>query len=462
MSGHASQANANSRSPFRSRSAAAGLRVAWPMLLRVCLLCTAIAVWPEPSRAVPSYARQMNMPCNGCHVQFPVLNEFGRQFKMGGYTMIAQPTISEEDAKQRKLLDLPLASLLSVMFQTDLTYLDKRQPGTANTDVQLPDQASVFFAGRIAPQIGAFVQMTYSGAEDKFGIDNADLRYANRAELFSKPVLWGLSVNNNPTSTDPWNSTPAWGYPFVSSPSAPTPAASPLIEGGIAQQVAGVTAYSNFNELLYTEAGVYRAAPLGVDRPLTRDGTVSGVAPYWRAALHHVWGSTGVMLGHFGMIVRQDPDSGGPENRFTDLGVDLQIQQPIGSDVVQLLARWVNERATWGVGNAEHGHTQLDELRLAATYYLGQRYGFTLGPFATFGSKDTVLFAPDSVSGSANGRPNSDGIVAELSYNPWMNTRFTAQYTSYFEFNGRSQNYDGAGRDAWNNNTFFLQAWFAW
>ena len=36
---------------------------------------------------------------------------------------------------------------------------------------------------------------------------------------------------------DSWNTTPAWGYPFVSSGLAPTPAASPLIAGGLAGQV---------------------------------------------------------------------------------------------------------------------------------------------------------------------------------------------------------------------------------
>jgi hypothetical protein len=33
---------------------------------------------PEAAHAVPSYARQLDMPCNGWHVQFPVLNAFGQ------------------------------------------------------------------------------------------------------------------------------------------------------------------------------------------------------------------------------------------------------------------------------------------------------------------------------------------------------------------------------------------------
>ncbi len=43
------------------------------------VLATALA-FPGAGWAVPSYARQMEMPCSGCHVQFPVLNSFGRAF----------------------------------------------------------------------------------------------------------------------------------------------------------------------------------------------------------------------------------------------------------------------------------------------------------------------------------------------------------------------------------------------
>src|SRR5476649_1435688 len=40
-------------------------------------------------RALPSFARQLKMSCIACHTEFPVLNEFGRQFKLNGYTLSA-------------------------------------------------------------------------------------------------------------------------------------------------------------------------------------------------------------------------------------------------------------------------------------------------------------------------------------------------------------------------------------
>src|SRR6202043_2241316 len=55
------------------------------------------------AQALPSYARQTGQPCGACHTDFPALTPFGREFKLGGYTLGGgkyQTTIfpSEDDA----------------------------------------------------------------------------------------------------------------------------------------------------------------------------------------------------------------------------------------------------------------------------------------------------------------------------------------------------------------------------
>src|SRR5271170_5801438 len=44
------------------------------------------------ARALPSFARQMDMQCVACHTDFPILNDMGRTFKLSGYTMSAEQT----------------------------------------------------------------------------------------------------------------------------------------------------------------------------------------------------------------------------------------------------------------------------------------------------------------------------------------------------------------------------------
>jgi hypothetical protein len=72
---------------------------------------------------------------------------------------------------------------------------------------------------------------------------------------------------------------------------------------------------------------------------------------------------------------------------------------------------------------------------------------------------------------SANNSPNSSGITAELDYIPfnyggpsfwpWLNMKLGLQFVHYIKFDGASINFDGAGRNASDNDTLFAFAWFA-
>jgi hypothetical protein len=42
-----------------------------------------------------------------------------------------------------------------------------------------------------------------------------------------------------------------------------------------------------------------------------------------------------------------------------------------------------------------------------------------------------------------------------------MNVKMTLQYTHYSKFNGAVSNYDGVGRNASDNDTTYLNLWFA-
>ena len=130
------------------------------------------------------------------------------------------------------------------MIQISNTTVQSKQPGTQNNTAEFPQQFSIFVAGKFAPHFGGLAQITYSHASDHFSMDNTDLRFANSGKLGGKDWDYGITLNNNPTVEDPWNSTPAWGFPWVSSDSASGPLASPVIAGALAQDVAGVGAYS--------------------------------------------------------------------------------------------------------------------------------------------------------------------------------------------------------------------------
>jgi hypothetical protein len=156
---------------------------------------------------------------------------------------------------------------------------------------------------------------------------------------------------------------------------------------------------------------------------------------------------------------------GGLTNHYRDTAVDTQYQF-IGDDsIYSVQAVYIKENqsldAAVNAGTAENVSNTLKTLRVAGSYYYQRTYGAALGYFSTTGSSDALQYSGTSaVIGSANGSPDSKGWVAEVSYIPWQNVKFSLQYTLYNRFNGGSDNYDGFGRNAKDNNTLYLLGWF--
>ncbi len=451
--------------------------------------------------AVPSFARQTGMACEACHTVYPELTHFGRMFKANGYILDNVRQVQDVSAKRNQLLELAQVPALSIMAQVSYTHLDKPLPDLANVNVPgeaqngtaaFPQQLSLFYAGKIAPHFGAFFQLTYANDTGTISIDNTDLRFADMAILpDDRSLVYGISLNNNPTVQDLWNSTPAFGFPYASSNAVVSPLAGTTIDGALAQNVAGLSAYAFWNESVYAEIGGYRSAKQGATNQLTGaagplDGTTSnviqGVAPYWRVAYEGNWGRHSVEAGLYGLDVKLLPGGSpgapmplqSPFNRFRDVAEDFQYQY-IGDDhLVTVAGTRIHESisldASFASGAAANPSDDLTTLRFWATYYYRRSIGGTVGFFQTTGTGDAVLY-PGPVPGSpsaagvvtsANGSPDTRGWLAEVDYLPWLNVKLSAQYTAYSKFNGGSSNYDGVGRSASANNTLYLLLWFAY
>jgi hypothetical protein len=342
--------------------------------------------------------------------------------------------------------------------------------GTNSFTAQFPQQLSLFAASSISPRMGIFSQLTYTDQEGTFAIDNIDVRYAGHATLHGKDVLYGMTLNNNPTVQDVWNSTPAWGFPFISSAVAPTPAAATKIEGAYAQSVAGLGAYAMVNNTLYAELTGYVAAPQGAVLPLDTSAkdTPRSVSPYWRVALQHQYQNTYLMVGAFGLDSHVYPTGvGGTTDHYSDVGVDAQLEQKVGEGMLIGRASFIQESqsytASYTAGNVSGVSRSLHSSHANLTYQPNLTHALTVGTFAISGSNDPVLYPSGDVSGSAAGRPNSSGMIFDANANAWLNVRLGAQYIAYSQFNGSSSAYDvrPGGRSAKDNNTLYLYLWLA-
>ncbi len=422
------------------------------------------AVCPRAARAVPSFAEQTGQPCAACHVGAfgPQLKQFGRDFKLNGYA-----------ATDGKPHPLPLAMTTQLSF----THTNNDQPAPAarhfdTNDNFAIDQVSFYYAGRIAKGFGGFVQVTYDGIAGQLHIDNADIRHAREGELFGEDMVYGFSLNNSPSVTDLWNSTPVWSFPYNQSPLAPTPLAATLIDGGLGQRVVGAGAYLMWNDLVYAEFDLYRG--LGRDVlnatgivPVAGTDKTTGAIPYWRLALQKDFGRHYLEFGTYGLNANVWP--GGVEtglaDQFTDTALDANYQftfnaKNVTSDMVSAHATLVHEDASLLASQAINGARSshgLNTFRADVSYSFSATITPSIQYFQTNGTNDAAYWA------TPNGSPNSSGVIAEIAYVPWGkpdswiswgNVRFAVQYVSYFRFDGMTNN-------AAANNALYFSVWAA-
>jgi len=424
--------------------------------------------------ALPSFARQTGMPCSACHIQAfgPNLTPTGRNFKLYGYT----------DTADDRTKMVPL----SVMLRGSFTHTNSGQPGGAtdrfgaNNNATI-DEASIFYGGRITSQIGAFVQGTYDGVDNSAALDNTDIRFANYIDLSDQRFVYGVSVNNNPTVQDLWNTTPTWGFPWASSPLAPTRSAGLFIES-LGAQVVGATVYTMWNDLLYVEGGGYTSLPRNIQNGINTfdpgQNQIEGGAPYWRVALQKNWNGHYGAIGAFGLRANVSPQriQGSGADQYTDFGFDLTYQYLVNpTHIWEINATYVREHrdlnASVALGFAEQKRGSIDVARFRAGYTYQQTYSLNLGYAQTTGTRDAIIYAPDPIDGSLSGKPNSQAFTAEASYIPFgkndsilstlANLKLTVQYVHYFQFNGGFRNYDGSFRNAPGNDTVYLNGWLA-
>lgn len=502
----------------------------------------ALFVTGQPAKAVPSFARQTGQACGTCHTDYPGLTPFGRLFKLNGYTMgggrfrtTIFPSWGEPDralaayAKKTNDQDATLSGRpdtsniwvapIAAMEVYGFTHIQKDQPmGSpyhANDNVHSVE-FSFFYGGAITDHVGLFSQVTNetpwgNSAIDpetgepvppdapcwncEWGWDNTDLRYANTASFGGKSphgsldFIYGITANNNPGVQDPWNTMPAWAFPYMVSNIADDCCGPPgtLLEGAYEMQVAGAGAYAFIDNLVYLELTAYRTLDaktlpkLGVN-PFDAPGPFSGVAPYWRVAVEPHWGRNWFEFGTFGMSAKVHPwtgmaDSNGIQidqafpqtDRYTDIAFDSQYQYQGDNYWITLRGTYIHESQNFAASFANgldpaNPTDTLNSLKAYASLAYGNDNRVVLSGqyFDYWGSPDAGLYGDPDLN--PIGSPNTNGYVVELAYIPfissmapvwpWANVRIGLEYTYYNKFNGTTVN-------AHDNNSLFLYAWLA-
>jgi hypothetical protein len=455
------------------------------VLAAAALLVTCL--WVRPADALPSFAAQMGAPCSACHVGGfgPQLTPFGIAFRANGYTWAGGTG---------PWAHIPVNIVVSPSYQTQSAEQPAPPDGYSTTNNffnLLGSGSGVFIAGGHSFDgkfgIGGFEQIGFlqtPGGPLIASEATSDLAITKPFTLGDHSLLVGFHFNNTPGAGDPYNTLyNGFAFPYIIPFIGPFPAANPTI-AGLGTTVYGMTLYALYDNSIYAEAGLYQSWSQGMLNTMNLAssslGTIAGGAPYFRVARQQSWGSNFLQYGAvlMNMPLQNVPGANAAtdQNQYVDWGLDATYQRTYGSNTLAITTNVLFETQTLtasaAAGLSSNAVNNLTQFRIAASYYWNNTYGLTLAFTSTTGSSDPTLYAPAPLTGSANGSPNSQAIIAQIDWTPfgtdtthpgypWLNVRVGLQYIDYLMFNGGTTNYDGSGRNAGDNNTLMLFTWWA-
>jgi hypothetical protein len=307
------------------------------------------------------------------------------------------------------------------------------------------DVASIFLAGKITDNIGGFVQFTWDffGAQNADGIsdrihgasDNMDIRYADHLVGPSLDLIYGVSVNNNPSVSDPWNTSWAWAQyvPSSGGPGANTflDATTPYPSSGLPGDLyAGVTAYAYWQKTIYAEIGVYRTADhllhfMNVNNDPMASVLHDSSNPYWRLAYTLDWGAHSLMVGTSGIYARPYDEANGisthdPQSYQTvkTQGLDTQYQYLLDPHTITAQLMYQHQQQEPSAIDASLNGTlgaNLAIFRVKGSYVYRSRYGGSAAYFNETGDPSI----------------QTRGGTLEAFVIPVQNIRVGLQYTMY-------------------------------
>jgi hypothetical protein len=412
----------------------------WPgagLALLLALACTL-------AQAVPSFARQTGQPCAMCHVGGfgPQLTDYGIQFKLTGYT------ITKGGDWTPPVAAMVMAGLTHTSKSQDASTLDGHSlTGSLKGNDNLTlDQVSLFYSGRLAEHVGIFSQLTYDGIAQHASIDNVDLRAATTTQLGEHMTVLGVSLNNNPGVQDPFNTLPAWAFPYIASNVAPGPSAATVLDEAFGQKATGLVGYAQLDGMWYGELGTYRMQTPTLQKDFgiaagDRDAGALRAPLYARLAARKSFESSALEAGVVLFKTGYQPDRAAPEvAHIRDVGVDASYRWTGASgNTATVLGNVIHETQS-GAGMTEYS--------VSGSYFWDKDYGATLQRFGVnapgLGSRGTRLQLDWTPFGKT---PPTGGIDANL--------RVGLQLTAYDKLDG------AGGSAATDANSLYLFAWLA-
>ncbi len=365
----------------------------------------------DDSHAVPSFARQTGKSCSGCHTVWPRLNTTGREFKLTAYTDVAE----DYQRIEKDTLDLLRYGPLSLSIIT-LPYT-KTTGQRAETNI--PDEIALFYAGRVTPQIGAFIEPILA---PEFEFEFAKLSAYTRIGDHTVGITGGKM---DAGGADPYNTIRFTAYHTINMPAVLERQDSISGERDLfsfsATNNQGIVVNGRFFQFLYAAVGGFR----GHDHtdPWDIFGRVAGEFPLGAEA--------NIMVGGFIYNGKERYDHSadtpsGPvyKSDIRRTGIDSQFQMESGPHSIDAVAMYMTGKDE-DLNAISGNNIEFKGFYVEGSYFYDRRYGITL--------------AYDYVSSDDLDDFDKKGPTVNLTYLPWLNTKIAIEYSKFSLAGGKDE-----------------------
>ncbi len=148
-----------------------------PVTLVLMLVVLAVVVLSSAQRAaaIPSFSREHGLKCSDCHAGFPLLNEFGMEFKQRGFQLPG-----ENGKYPWELKSLPV-SIIGTMEYLNAHENDPVTKARLSTTSKAEiDEIEIMGAGTAAPKVGFLAEFAQEVAEGgSFGNEQIWMQFSD-------------------------------------------------------------------------------------------------------------------------------------------------------------------------------------------------------------------------------------------------------------------------------------------
>ncbi|HXH61491.1 MAG TPA: hypothetical protein VNI20_09045 [Fimbriimonadaceae bacterium] len=160
----------------------------------VTLCAVALFGVAETAQAIPEFARKYHTTCARCHIGFPKLTTFGKNFRMSGYQQPGDSKTKKIYADEDPNFSLPSSIPFAIQLKSSMSFPEWVNASDRNS-FDFFNEAELLAGGTLAPNMGFFSEISVEDGEAAVKKANAVFSFLGGQNVFLQVGLLDLMEN---------------------------------------------------------------------------------------------------------------------------------------------------------------------------------------------------------------------------------------------------------------------------